>query len=306
MMFKIINKETKMENDNIPKQPTRPKPRVSTAKKAFENMQFIYSKEGRAIRIISEYLFPQQYLKRHNINNTIVVFGSARSMSTEEWQEKADLLAMQRNEAKESGIDDDTLLLKENAIKKHNKLQALCGYYDDAVQLSEMICEWVQELPDDKKLHICTGGGPGMMEAANRGAFNTWSHTLGFNISLPFEQYPNQYISPDLNFEFHYFFMRKFWFVYHAKAVICMPGGFGTFDELMEMLTLEQTNIISKKVPIILYGEEFWKKTFNFDYMSELGLIDEADLKLFTFANTPLEALAQLQKGLDAFLENKF
>ncbi|MBL8006114.1 MAG: TIGR00730 family Rossman fold protein [Ignavibacteria bacterium] len=171
-------------------------------------------------------------------------------------------------------------------------------YYDDTVELAYMMTQWAKSLKKPNKFIVCSGGGPGIMEAANRGAAKAKGFSMGLNISLPFEQYPNRYISPELNFEFHYFFMRKFWFAYLAKALVIMPGGFGTLDELMEILTLVQTEKLHKKMTVVVYGKEFWDKIINMEKMAELQVISPEDLKLFRFVNTPKEAFEYLKDEL--------
>jgi uncharacterized protein (TIGR00730 family) len=156
------------------------------------------------------------------------------------------------------------------------------------------------KLPEEQQLFICTGGGPGIMEAGNRGAQEAGGRSIGLNISLPFEQYPNPYITPELNFEFHYFFMRKYWFTYFAKAMVVFPGGFGTLDELFELLTLVQTKKITKHMPIVLYGKDYWTKLINFEFMAESGMISQNDLDLIFFAETPQQAFDYLKKDLEA------
>ncbi len=263
--------------------------------KSYENTEFLNGKDGRTLRILSEYLFPDQYLKKNHIYNTIVVFGSARSVSTVDYKIK-----MSEFEDKlRSGIDVEKV---NKEIEKFKKLEFTSKYYDETVRLVEMLTSWVKKLPTQKKFYICTGGGPGMMEAANRGAYNTDSQNIGYNIQLPFEQHPNKYITPELNFEFHYFFMRKFWFMYHAKAMIAMPGGFGTLDELFEMLTLQQTKVISKRIPIILYGEKFWKKLIDFEFLAEIGMINQEDLDLVHYSDSPDEAFDFIKQELSSYL----
>ncbi|MCX6148707.1 MAG: LOG family protein [Candidatus Kapabacteria bacterium] len=263
--------------------------------KSYENAEFLNGKDGRTLRILSEYLFPDQYLKKNHIYNTIVVFGSARSLSTVDYKIKMTDLT----DKLQRGIDVEKI---NNEIEKHKRLEFTSKYYDETVRLVEMLTSWVKKLPTQKKFYICTGGGPGMMEAANRGAHNTDSPNIGYNIQLPFEQHPNKYITPELNFEFHYFFMRKFWFMYHAKAMIAMPGGFGTLDELFEMLTLQQTKVISKRIPIILYGEKFWKSLINLEYLAEIGMINHEDLDLFQYCDSPEEAFDFIKKELSTYL----
>jgi hypothetical protein len=171
-------------------------------------------------------------------------------------------------------------------------------YYEDGVKLSSMLAEWLKKNPETKGIHIASGGGGGMMEAANKGAHIVGSHSIGFNISLPFEQYPNHFISPDFNYEFHYFFMRKFWFVYLAKAIVTLPGGFGTLDELMEILTLKQTLKVTKPLPIVLYGKEFWNNIINWDYLIAKGVISAKDMNLFKICDTPEEAFDYITEAI--------
>jgi uncharacterized protein (TIGR00730 family) len=185
----------------------------------------------------------------------------------------------------------------EAKIRILDKQRELTEYYLEARDLAKMLTEWSLQFPKPKRFIICTGGGPGIMEAGNRGAFEAEGESIGLNISLPFEQMPNPYISPDLNFEFHYFFLRKYWFAFMAKALVIFPGGFGTLDELMEILTLVQTKKIHKKMPILIYGEKFWKKVINFDYLVETGMISAEDMDTITYVNSPKEAFDVLTKA---------
>ncbi|MFN3194739.1 MAG: LOG family protein [Chlorobiota bacterium] len=260
--------------------------------KAYENSEFMNGREARTLRILSEYFHPQAVLKKNRIYNTVVFFGSARSISTEDYKKRYTELEKKQSE----GIDvsRDLQILK--------RLKFTSKYYDDSVELAKKFSNWSKTLPTDKKLYVCTGGGPGMMEAANKGAYEADFQNIGFNIELPFEQYPNPYITPELNFEFHYFFTRKFWFVYHAKAIVVMPGGFGTLDELMEMLTLEQTNVISKKIPIVLFGSDYWNRLLDFDFLVEIGMISEADLDLFKIIDDIDEAFEYLKNGISKLI----
>lgn len=263
--------------------------------KSYENADFLNGKDGRTLRILSEYLFPDQYLKKNHIYNTIVVFGSARSVSSVDYKLKMSDL----EDKLKRGIDIEKV---NKEIEKYKRLAFTSKYYDETVRLVEMLTSWVKSLPTQKKFYICTGGGPGMMEAANRGAFNTGSQNIGYNIQLPFEQHPNKFITPELNFEFHYFFMRKFWFMYHAKAMIAMPGGFGTLDELFEMLTLQQTKVISKRIPIVLYGKEFWQSLIDFEFLAEIGMINHNDLDLVHYSDSPEEAFDYIKQELSIYL----
>lgn len=222
----------------------------------YYNTEFLSSPEGRSIRILSEYYGPKRKLKKHKIENTIVFFGSARISPKSEHESNS----------------------KTSEQKKLNMGQ----YYLDAQSLSKKLTEWSMKIKDPKKRHIiCSGGGPGIMEAANRGAAEADGQSIGLTISLPYEVTKNEFISEDLNLKFHYFFMRKFWFLYSAKAFVVWPGGFGTLDELMELLTLIQTRKIKKRLPIVLYGKDYWKNVINWNYLVDIGTISKEDLKLF-------------------------
>lgn len=231
---------------------------------AYKNEEFLKSPLARSLRIQSEYLEPLGHFRRHGIRDTVVFYGSAR-------------------------------IHPDGPLKQ---------YYEDARRLAFMVTEWAKTLPaNGARFVVCSGGGPGIMEAANRGASEAGGETIGLNIGLPFEQLPNPYITPELNFEFHYFFMRKFWFAYLAKALVVFPGGFGTMDELFEMLTLAQTRKLGKKIPVILYGSTFWKEVVNFDALVRYGTIAESDLELFSFADTPDEACEILKARLKGYID---
>lgn len=265
---------------------TKKKQRVQ---KAYDNMDFIHSPDGRTLRLLAEYLYPEQYFRKHQVRNTIVFYGSARTMSLEKYNSelaRLNNMLLKAADADKRGI--------EEMIEDHKKLEFTSKIYSEAVTLAEMMAKWSSELPPEKRFYISTGGGPGMMEAANRGAFQANQPSIGLNISLPFEQEPNMFIADELNFEFHYFFMRKFWFSYLAKAMVALPGGFGTLDELFEILTLKQTLKITRPLPIVLYSEEFWKNTVNFDYLLEHKMIKREDFDLFHYANSPQEAFEYL------------
>lgn len=274
--------------------------KILKSKKAYDNFEFIHSSDGRILRIISEYLYPEQYLKRKGVKGAIVFYGSARTFSMEEYNRKMEDFTKKLQKAK------GTHKLKiEDEINKLKLIEDLCRYHDDATQLAKMLSEWIASEPLAKGIYITTGGGGGMMEAANKGAALANLDNIGLNISLPFEQYPNQHISPHLNFEFHYFFMRKFWFVYLAKTIVTMPGGFGTLDELMEILTLRQTLKVTKPLPIVLYGTDFWKKLINMDLLIEKQLISPEDINLFRYADSPEEAFNYLKTELEKTLKKK-
>jgi uncharacterized protein (TIGR00730 family) len=226
---------------------------------AYKNEPFLQSPDARPLRIISEYLEPLSHLRRQRIRDTVVFFGSAR-------------------------IQEDG---------------PLGNYYRDARALAALVTTWAKTFRERTyRFVVCSGGGPGIMEAANRGASDARGKNIGLNIGLPFEQFPNPYITRELSFEFHYFFMRKFWFAYMAKALVVFPGGFGTMDELFEILTLVQTRKIAKKISIILYGTAFWREIINFDALVKYGTISPEDMNLFHFADTPEAALEILQHTL--------
>lgn len=267
------------------------------AEKAYKNPGFLGSGDARTIRILSEYLEPAARFQRLNIKDTIVFYGSARVTDGETARKHHDLWK-KRYQEKPSKEHKEELRLAE--IKLH-----MSRYYDDARELARLLTKWSISLKNSHhRFIVCSGGGPGIMEAINRGANDVPNgKSIGLNISIPMEQDSNPYITPDLNFEFHYFFMRKFWFVYLAKALVIFPGGFGTMDELWEVLTLLQTGKIQKKMAVVLYGEDYWKKVINFQYMVDNLVIEQEDLNLFHFANSPQDAFEYLRDKLtEAFL----
>src|ERR1700730_5933953 len=226
---------------------------------AYLNETFLESPDARGLRILSEYLEPLSHFRDEKIQDTVVFFGSAR--------------------IQEEG--------------------PLSQYYRDARTLARLMTEWSSKiLSPFHRFVICSGGGPGIMEAANRGAQDGGGKTIGLNIGLPFEQRPNPYITPELVFEFHYFFMRKFWFAYLSKALVVFPGGYGTLDELFEILTLAQTRKLESKITIVLYGSKYWKQIINFDALVEHGMISPDDLNLFQYADDPDTALNILKDNL--------
>jgi len=229
---------------------------------AYRNRDFLDGPEGRSLRILSEYLYPLSHFRRERVHDTVVFFGSARLM----------------------------------------EMGPLGRYYNEARELARRLTAWSDGLPDsDRRFVVCSGGGPGIMEAANRGASDAKGKTVGLNIGLPFEQRPNPFVTPELNFEFHYFFMRKFWFSYLAKALIVFPGGFGTMDEMMEILTLMQTQKLMKRMVVLLYGTTFWKEVINFDALVRHGMIAADDLNLFEFADDVDTAFKILETGLTKY-----
>jgi uncharacterized protein (TIGR00730 family) len=231
---------------------------------AYLNQKFLDSPDARALRILAEFLEPLAHFRREKLRDTVVFFGSAR--------------------------------IRPDGPLGH--------YYEEARVLAAKLTEWADQYTNATyRFVVCSGGGPGIMEAANRGASEAGGKTVGLNIGLPFEQMPNPYITPELNFEFHYFFMRKFWFAYLAKALVVFPGGFGTLDELMELLTLTQTQKLAKKLTIVLYGSAYWKEIINFDALVRHGMISADDLKLFSFADDPDTAFEILKQGLTVYAE---
>ena len=254
------------------------------AQKAYKTLEFMMSQEARPIRILSEYLEPQARFERYGISDTVVFFGSARALPIEE----ADKLVEQA----ESGNDTQAIELARTQRK-------LAAYYEDARQLGYLMTEWSKSVDSPaRRFIVCSGGGPGIMEAANRGASEAGGVSIGLGISLPMETTSNPYITRELGFEFHYFFTRKFWFVYPAKALVVFPGGFGTMDEFFELLTLIQTGKISKTLPIVLYGKEFWDDVIDMDALLRWGTISEEDLSLFKVASSPEEAFEFLRGEL--------
>ncbi|MBC8323906.1 MAG: LOG family protein [Candidatus Marinimicrobia bacterium] len=254
--------------------------------------KFVGSPDGRVLRILAEYFGPLQRFRRNKIADTIVFFGSARIKSQEEAQDAL------KNAPKKISKKDKNLLKRDLDMSR---------YYEDARKLAFKLTKWSMGLKEKKKRFIITsGGGPGIMEASNRGASEAKGLAVGLNITLPFEASGNKWISKDLSLYFHYFFMRKFWFLYLSKALVIFPGGFGTLDELMELLTLIQTKKIRKKLPIVIYDSKFWKKVIDFDYLVEMGTISKEDMDLFYFADTIDDAYTYLTKEIvKAHLQGK-
>jgi uncharacterized protein (TIGR00730 family) len=250
---------------------------------SFLNKEFLHNKDGRAIRILAEFLEPEYRFRQFGVDDTIVFFGSARIMPR-----KAAIAGLKK-------VRGDKKSKAADIIKAERALQ-MSDYYEESVELAQKLSEWSKTQKNGYA--ICSGGGPGIMEAANKGAFQAKAPSIGLNIHLPFEQHANPYISSHLNFEFHYFFVRKFWFVYMAKAIIMFPGGFGTLDEMMEVLTLIQTERITKKMVLVLYGAEFWNKVLNLDYLVETGMISKEDLGLFKVCSTVDETFKFVTQGL--------
>ncbi len=281
-------------------------PPLDSAPLAYENSNFLNSADGRPIRIISEYLEPLARFRREQIQDTVVFFGSARFRGREEADHALELLentgSVHAAPSEEQPAKAGEIAAGRASILQLKRAVAaveMARYYEDARRLAQLLTQWAKTIPSPKHRFVVTsGGGPGIMEAANRGAYEAGGKTIGLNIVLPFEQRPNPYITPSLNFEFHYFFMRKLWFAYLAKALVVFPGGFGTLDEMFEILTLVQTKKVNKKITVLIYGPDYWKKVFNLDALADSGAISPKDLDLFHYANTPEEAFEQLRKGL--------
>ena len=257
---------------------------------AYEDDEFMDSTEARPIRILAEYLDPLRRFKAQNIQDTVVFFGSARVLSR--------TLAQRNLTRLENTTIRDQADYKA-ALKRSRKALEWSRYYEDARQLAKALTKWSMSLDAERhRFVVCSGGGPGIMEAANRGAKEAGGKSVGLNIRLPFEQAPNRYITKDLVFNFHYFFMRKFWFAYLAKALVIFPGGFGTIDEMFEILTLAQTRKLSKKLLVILYGSEYWSEVLRLEPLAEWGAINEEDLKLLCHVDSVDEAFGELQRHL--------
>jgi uncharacterized protein (TIGR00730 family) len=281
-------------------------PPLQAAPLAYENPNFLNSSDGRLIRIVSEYLEPLARFRREQIQDTVVFFGSARFRGRDEADHALELLE-NTGSAKAAPREEQPARAREIAEGHASDLQRkravaaveMARYYEDARRLAQLLTRWAKTIPSRKHRFVVTsGGGPGIMEAANRGAYEAGGKTIGLNIALPFEQSPNPYITPSLNFEFHYFFMRKLWFAYLSKALVVFPGGFGTLDELFEILTLTQTQKLAKKITVVLYGSEYWQRILNMDVLVDTGAISPKDLELFATADTPEEAFEILRHGL--------
>jgi uncharacterized protein (TIGR00730 family) len=255
-----------------------------TTTKAYKNLAFLNGRDARTLRILSEYLEPQSRFRHYQIQDTIVFFGSARLIAMDQARTALD-------EARAAG-DAEAIRIAERDLH-------MARYYEEARTLAARMTEWSKELGDGaRRFIVCSGGGPGIMEAANRGASEATGLSVGLGISLPMEPTHNPYITRELDFEFHYFFMRKFWFVYLSKAAVVFPGGYGTMDELFELLTLVQTGKLAKKIPIVLYGKEFWDEVLNLESLVRWGTISESDLDLIRVCNDPEETFAFLTETL--------
>ena len=261
--------------------------------KSYNNLEFLNSPAARNIRILSEMIEPDTRFRKHRVKNTVVFFGSARTLQKAQATKNLNKL---KKEIKSKTKPSAALNKK---LEQAEKDLIMSRYYEDTCDLAEKLTHWFKSLKkEQKQFMVCSGGGPGIMEAANRGAAKAKGKSIGLNISLPMEQYPNEYQTKDISFEFHYFFIRKFWFFYLAKALVVLPGGFGTMDEFFELLTLIQTQKSKKYMPIVLYGSEYWSKIINFDEMVKWGAISPEDLNLFKIFDDPEKAFQYLKKEL--------
>ncbi len=262
---------------------------------AYENPKFLNSADGRILRILAEYQEPLARFRRERIQDTVVFFGSARFHSRSDADSALQLLAKPGGAEPAPPEEQEKLRVAKAGVE-------MARYYEDARELARLLTEWTLTIQSKRhRFVVTTGGGPGIMEAANRGAMEAGGKTVGLNIKLPFEQMPNPYITPELNFEFHYFFMRKLWFAYLAKALVVFPGGFGTFDELFEILTLAQTEKLAKKIIVLLYGGDYWNKVVNFQALVDACVISPNDVNQVNIVNTPQEGFECLKRNLTEY-----
>ena len=267
--------------------------KLKKVEKAYKNMDFINSPDARVLRIMAELLEPKQRFQKNNVKDIIVFFGSARTMPPDE----AGNYLKNIEEKINTSDDMDKMHFQEELENAKNQV-FMSRYYQDTVQLAKRLTLWSKSLNPNSRFIVCSGGGLGIMEASNRGANEAGGKSIGLNISIPMEQFFNQYVTPELNFEFHYFFMRKFWFVYLTKGFVIFPGGFGTLDELFEILTLLQTKKLKKQIPLVLYGSDYWKQVVNFDALVKYGTISKCDLDLFKICDTVEDAFTYLTKEI--------
>lgn len=273
---------------------------------AYEDIPFLNSPDGRILRILAEYIKPLALFRRERIQDTVVFFGSARFRALDEASRSLELLdatgSARPAPMEEQPATSEDLAGEEVSQLRRDRAEAaveMARYYEDARRLAFLLTEWTMTMRSRRHRFVVTsGGGPGIMEAANRGASEAGGKTIGLNIRLPFEQAPNRYITPSLSIEFHYFFMRKFWFAYLSKALVVFPGGFGTLDEMFELLTLTQTRKLAKHMTIVVYGSKYWNEILNLDALVKKGTIAAEDLKLLHFADTPEDAFAILKESL--------
>jgi len=268
--------------------------KLKAAPVAYQNEPFLNSPDGRILRMLAEYQEPLARFRHEQIQDTVVFFGSARFQGRKAADEM--LGKVRENHAAASAEQ------LERNLKLAQAGVDMARYYEEARKLAHMLTKWSIEIPARRhRFVVTTGGGPGIMEAANLGAHEAGGKSIGLNIQLPFEQYPNPYITPSLNFQFHYFFMRKFWFAYLAKGLVIFPGGFGTMDELFEILTLAQTDKLAKKILVIIYGSEYWNRIINFQAFVDAGAVSPQDLELFKIVDTPEDAFEFLKDGLTKY-----
>ena len=245
--------------------------------KAYDNLDFLHGRSARHLRVLAEFIEPEERLRKHGIRNTIVFFGSAVSVDNRTFKK----------------LTEDGAAMPEKAVRVSNA-------HESCIELAKRITAWSQNIKEPaRRFYVCSGGGSGIMEAANKGAELAGGKSIGFNITLPREQDLNPYITPELRFNFHYFFIRKFWFLYYAKALIGFPGGFGTTDEVFELLTLLQTKKIAKQVPVVLFDSTFWNEVINFKAMQQYGVIKPDDLKLFRIIDDVDEAFEYITGQLE-------
>jgi hypothetical protein len=267
----------------------RPKERRTHSVKAYLKESFLKSSDARPLRILAEYLEPKSRFDYHKIDDTIVFMGSARLIDRE--QAEDELQAAERE-----GGD----------VERARHRLAMARYYEDARTLARRFTEWSKNLQDpERRFVVCTGGGPGIMEAANRGAAEAKGLNVGLTIAIPIEEFDNRYVTRELAVHFHYFFMRKFWFAYLAKALLVFPGGFGTLDELFEILTLRQTRKMRKHLTIVLFGTSFWNEVVNFEALIRHGTISRADLDLFHITDSVDEAYEIVTRQLTEYALNE-
>jgi uncharacterized protein (TIGR00730 family) len=303
--FALGSSKTVQPETAAPSAAAQPPP-LRSAPLAYENPAFLNSADGRLIRIVAEYLEPLARFRKEQIQDTVVFFGSARFRGREEAHHALELLentgSTRLAPSEEQPASPPQIaagLATDLQRKRAVAAVEMARYYEDARRLANMLTTWSRSIPSRRRRFVVTsGGGPGIMEAANRGAYEAGGKTIGLNIRLPFEQAPNPYITPSLNFEFHYFFMRKLWFAYLSKALVVFPGGFGTLDEMFEILTLAQTQKLAKKITVVIYGSEYWKRVFNLEALVDTGAISPKDIELFQFADTPEQAFEMLRRGL--------
>jgi hypothetical protein len=261
---------------------------------AYENEPFINSPDGRILRMLAEYQEPLARFRREQIQDTVVFFGSARFHGKEAAAEALATVAQNHATASAAQLERD--------LKRAQAGMDMARYYEDARKLAYMLTQWSIQIPARRhRFVVTTGGGPGIMEAANKGAHEAGGKSIGLNIQLPFEQHPNPFITPSLSFQFHYFFMRKFWFAYLAKGLVIFPGGFGTMDELFEILTLAQTDKLAKKILVIIYGSEYWNRIINFQAFVDAGAVSPEDLEQFKIVDKPEDAFEFLRDGLTQY-----